>query len=316
MQRAQLVSEHDLYYNLMSQSQDASTQEQYANIIYQYEYQLAPEYIGQTVINQMIDDIIIRQEAKSRGIEVSEAEILETLQNVFGYYPDGVPTYTPAPTSEAEEGETAAPAAAPTSVTKDEYSQALDEYLTGFDEYGVNEEVLNKIIEAQLYREKLSEILSAGVINEEEQVWARHILVEDLDTAEMILTNLDDGESTWEDLALEYSIDTSNAANGGDLGWFSEGTMVTEFNDAAFDGEIGEILGPVETQFGFHLIEVLGHEVRPLDDTEFENRINLALVDLISEIKGPAEEAGEIDLIENWTKYTPTQPKPLYTLQQ
>ena len=45
--------------------------------------------------------------------------------------------------------------------------------------------------------------------------------------------------------------------SGGDLGWFGKGRMVPEFEKAAFEGEKGKILGPVKTQFGYHLIKVL-----------------------------------------------------------
>ncbi len=56
-------------------------------------------------------------------------------------------------------------------------------------------------------------------------------------------------------IALEYSGDESNRAIGGDLGWFSEGQMVTEFNDACFENKRGDLL-TVETQFGTHIIRI------------------------------------------------------------
>ena len=124
---------------------------------------------------------------------------------------------------------------------------------------------------------------------------------------EGFLERLENGEA-WEDLALELSIDASNSALGGDLGWFTEGTMVPEFNDAAFGGEVGTIVGPVETQFGFHLIDIVGHELSPLPADEYDYRVNLALSDLLTQVKGPAEEAGRIVLIDDWVKYSPEDP--------
>lgn len=310
MERAVIISEFSNYANYYLNQSDPNYQQQYLNLLSQYQGQLDPSYLGQVVLNQMIDDIIVRREAQDRGIEVTEEEAREMLQTVFGYYPDGVPTFTPAPTLEPVEGEEPIEVPTipqPTSITEDEYNQALENYFDSFGDLGVSEEILISIFENELYRDKLSDVLAEGITNEADQVHARHILVADLETAESVLERLDNGEA-WEELALELSLDTSNSTTGGDLGWFTEGTMVPEFNDVAFNGEVGTIVGPVETQFGFHLIDILGHEVRPLSSTDFDSRVNLALNDLITNIKGPAEEAGRIFLIDDWEKYSPDDP--------
>ena len=63
-------------------------------------------------------------------------------------------------------------------------------------------------------------------------------------------------------LAREYSKDLSNAGNGGDLGWFTKGRMVPAFEKAVFAGKTGEIVGPVRTPFGLHIIKILGRDDR------------------------------------------------------
>ncbi|MCB2211550.1 peptidylprolyl isomerase [bacterium] len=73
--------------------------------------------------------------------------------------------------------------------------------------------------------------------------------------AESLLRRAQDGES-FETLAQEYSDDPS-AEQGGDLGWFGKGRMVPMFEKAAFNAENGEIVGPVLTQFGWHVIQRL-----------------------------------------------------------
>lgn len=65
------------------------------------------------------------------------------------------------------------------------------------------------------------------------------------------------GGLPFEDAALRYSDDESNREQGGDLGWFGRGRMVALFEEAAFEAPIGEIVGPIETPFGMHLIQVL-----------------------------------------------------------
>jgi peptidyl-prolyl cis-trans isomerase D len=88
-----------------------------------------------------------------------------------------------------------------------------------------------------------------------------------------IKRQLDNGE-TFADLASTYSMDNSNAEKGGDLGWFAHGRMVKEFSDAAFAASPGDIVGPIETRFGFHLIKVNGHESKEGPAGEMEDQVS------------------------------------------
>ena len=78
---------------------------------------------------------------------------------------------------------------------------------------------------------------------------------EALQKAKDIIKKLKNGES-FDDLAKEYSDDTSNKDKGGDLGYFNTGDMLEEFEKAAFALKKGEVSEPVETQFGWHLIKL------------------------------------------------------------
>lgn len=89
----------------------------------------------------------------------------------------------------------------------------------------------------------------------DEMVKAKHILVPDEETCKELLAAIESGEKTFEDAAKEKSTCPSGQV-GGDLGEFGKGQMVKEFEDAAFAAEIGVVVGPVQTQFGFHLIKV------------------------------------------------------------
>ena len=86
-------------------------------------------------------------------------------------------------------------------------------------------------------------------------VSAKHILVEDEDKCAAILESVMKGEKEFEAAAREFSTCPSGA-QGGDLGEFGRGQMVKEFEDAAFSTEVGQVAGPVQTQFGYHLIKV------------------------------------------------------------
>ncbi|MFP4461012.1 MAG: peptidylprolyl isomerase [Thermotogota bacterium] len=102
------------------------------------------------------------------------------------------------------------------------------------------------------YFEENKEELTSG----NNQVKAAHILVDDKALSEEILKQIQDGEITFSEAAVKYSTDSSNSEDGGDLGWFSRGEMVQPFEEAAFNAEVGTIVGPVETDFGYHLIDV------------------------------------------------------------
>ncbi|KUK78998.1 MAG: Parvulin-like peptidyl-prolyl isomerase, partial [Mesotoga prima] len=89
-----------------------------------------------------------------------------------------------------------------------------------------------------------------------ERVDADHILVSDEASAVEIKAMIENGEVSFAEAATRYSIDTGTAASGSALGEFRRGEMVPEFEDASFDATPGVLVGPVESQFGYHLILV------------------------------------------------------------
>ena len=91
--------------------------------------------------------------------------------------------------------------------------------------------------------------------NKGESVSAKHILVAEEAKALELLEKITAGEMAFEDAAKECSTCPSGQ-QGGDLGSFTRGQMVPEFDTAAFAAEIDHIVGPVKTQFGYHLIKV------------------------------------------------------------
>lgn len=74
-----------------------------------------------------------------------------------------------------------------------------------------------------------------------------------------------EGGAKFEDIAKKESDDTGSGANGGELGAFGHGQMVPEFEKAAFDAKVGDVIGPVRTQYGYHIIKVDSHEYTPFE---------------------------------------------------
>jgi len=130
------------------------------------------------------------------------------------------------------------------------------------------------------------------------EIDAQHILVADEETANEVVKKLDKDED-FEELAKEYSSDGS-AEDGGNLGYFSVGDMVPEFEEAAYNMKKGDISDPVQSQFGFHIIKVNDtrdseDDIGSLEDNEKEIKDQL-LTDKISAID-PAEAQAKIDKI-------------------
>ena len=84
---------------------------------------------------------------------------------------------------------------------------------------------------------------------------ARHILVDSESLCEELKRRIESGED-FAQLAAEYS-QCPSGSSGGDLGEFSPGQMVPEFDRVVFSESIGEVHGPIGTQFGYHLIEII-----------------------------------------------------------
>lgn len=140
--------------------------------------------------------------------------------------------------------------------------------------------------------------------NTPEQVEASHILVADEKTAKEVKKKLDDGED-FADLAKEYSTDTATKENGGELGYFSSGQMVEEFEKAAFSMDVDEISDPVETTNGWHIIKVTGHKdavEAKLDDHKdeikdalFEQQMNTEYSTWLTEIQAKYDIDNKLD---------------------
>jgi parvulin-like peptidyl-prolyl isomerase len=108
----------------------------------------------------------------------------------------------------------------------------------------------------------------------------RHILFtkDQKEKAEEVKQQLEDG-GDFAELAKENSEDPGSAENGGDLGCLGKGETVPEFEQAAFGAEQGEIVGPVQTEFGYHVLQITDakpEQTRPLEEVESQIRSQLA----------------------------------------
>lgn len=132
---------------------------------------------------------------------------------------------------------------------------------------------------------------------------AAHILVNTVEEAEALKAKLAEG-ADFAELAKVSSIDTGSGAQGGELGWFGLGMMVKPFEDAVVAAKVGEVAGPVQSEFGFHLILVKETRIaeKPTLDqlrdelaAEIENAAIQALVDSLTAAADVARSGEGID---------------------
>lgn len=148
------------------------------------------------------------------------------------------------------------------------YIQAKEDQLHNDEDF---KSEMKKIEENMLKQYAINKVLSNVILTEEEKkaffeankakfnkpesASAKHILVDSEDLAKDILTKINSEEVSFEDAASAHSTCPSKDA-GGDLGTFTRGQMVPEFEEAVFNMKNGEVSGPVKTQFGYHLIKL------------------------------------------------------------
>ena len=143
----------------------------------------------------------------------------------------------------------------------------------------------------KIYDEKV-----AG-LKPEEEIHARHILVATKEEAEAVAERLKKGED-FATVAKEVSKDPS--AEDGDLGYFTRGQMLKPFEDAAFALKVDEISEPVQTQFGWHIIEVEEKRTRPLptfDDVK-DNIIIQLTQQKAKQTLSDLHETAKIDIVD------------------
>ncbi len=140
---------------------------------------------------------------------------------------------------------------------------------------GLSEQSFMDIITQSLLVNGL--ILAQSTPTEAEQVHARHILVTDPDLAADLVKQIGEG-ADFAGLAAANSEDTGTAPLGGDLDWFPRGMMVTEFEDAAFALEVGDVSDVVTTTYGFHIIQVLEKGIQPLSEASRQQLQQMAFI--------------------------------------
>jgi hypothetical protein len=240
--------------------------------------QLAPENaeaIGQQVLDQMIQEELVRQEAARRDITVSPEELQGSIHESFGYNPDATPVPTVSPPLTSTESLTTSqptPAPTPTQMTEEDFLEIYNRYIReGLKPQGISEQQYRSWVEVSILTERLQEDMTEELPEEAEQVELRYLSVTDEERANELAQRLDSGEE-FQTIADELEADEEAPGFSSELSWLPRDVLADRLGedlaDLAFSLEVGEHTEPVtmgEEGQSYFIIEATGHEVRELE---------------------------------------------------
>jgi foldase protein PrsA len=166
----------------------------------------------------------------------------------------------------------------------------------------LTEEDFQWIFEMQLLRQKVMDAITADLSKEQDQVWARHIVVSDEAEAQSIVDRLNNGED-FLTVATEVLSGTETTTSV-DLGWFGVGTLEVNAEKVVFNLPIGQISEPIQTTSGWEIYQVLGHEVRTLSEADFETLKQTNFQTWLDEQK----VAQDVQTFDIWKTRVPASP--------
>ncbi len=203
----------------------------------------SPDALRSDVLNQMIEERLIIQGAQSQNMMVNDADVQGELQAQI----------------------------------QQAGGDAGWEAWLKTNQYTATE--FPQVLRTSLISNKVRDSLTADLEGNVKQVHARHILLRTESDAKDILTKISGGED-FASLAAQYSQDETTKERGGDLGWFTQDELLTpQLAQTAFSLQVGQIAGPVATELGYHVIQVMEIADRPVEperrvyiaQTRFEN---------------------------------------------
>jgi peptidyl-prolyl cis-trans isomerase D len=202
----------------------------------------------------------------------------------------------------------------PTTYTEKAFNTNYDDFMRSIKSYAkVSEDTIYYFFESVILQERVSEQIINDIAPDEEKLWARHILFQDTETGEAqakeFLNRIEAGEdfnTVAEELAAMAMVENPDdpKVRYEDLGWFGEGSMVVPFEAAAKELEVGEISQPVQTSFGWHVIQLLGRDIEPRDQASIDQLRQEGFQNWLDSKR----QESSIDISPEWVLSVPTEP--------
>ena len=307
--RSQMLNQYISYLDILQYSGDQRNQVQ--DLLDQIDQELKnPVVLSRSIMDELINMYLILDESSVRNIVLTEDEIEDAIKLFFGYEADTTDissstVETAEIISATQTANTQSPTATPYTISayQENYNTYMDEIQV---DTGMSEDTFRSLFASKLRTEKLRGVIGQEqTYPEEEQVHVKHILLslDNLDEASGVLARALDGED-FDELAMQFSDDESNANVGGDLGWIARGQMVNSFEQVIFASEEGVVSELVATQFGLHIVKIVEREVRSLPSSVVEQRRMFAFNEWLSGMRANTS----IDVQDWWEPYAPTNP--------
>jgi len=267
--------------------------------------------LGKEVLDRMVQEELIRQEAARRGLTVSQEEIDRAIEEQFGYDRDAAvafltPTVVPTAPVTAETALTATATPVPTPVPKEEFDRRYQEYVkTYLKPSGLSEAKFRAMVEASLLYDKLQQAMAAEVPQTMEQVRIRYLSFPTQEDAGKVAERLGKGEK-WEDIAAEIKADEKSAAYASEPEWVTHGFLKEQFGEEAA-GTIWETPAPqytaplAGTDSRWYIVQVMGREVRELESWLRSYEEQRAFQEWLQ------AQMATVQYSEDWASKVPTQ---------
>ncbi len=341
LQRAQLIIGIENLAEALGQ--DIGQVQQFAG--QQINLLMDDQSLGQIVLDEMIDDELIRQGADARGIEVSDADVQQRIEESFNYYggalptPTSTPTETPIPTPSLTPiptavitevvptetpfptptlGPTSTPLPTPTPLSEEAFRQDYEETITSFEDLGVSEEEFRQFVRAQLYRERLQEAIGEEeeASDQAEQVSFYYLAFDSKEEADQNLAEIETGDflTVWNTVRSQADTPPESTATANELIWRTadnvESLLGSEVAQAAFELPVGEpsgvLLQVADTEEGADRYYIIQVSGREVRPLT-ERAIEVAKQQALQAWLDSQRATG-VETFERWRANVPTQP--------
>ena len=299
-----------------------------------------PDQLGNRVLNEMIDNELIRQRAAELGLSVTPEDVQEQINEFFGYDPnEGLTTPTPTstpttsptpfvsptptntPTATATQLLTATATFTPfpsaTATGTPDATQRAENFTTLREDYysvvrrdtGLSDADINQLFEDMALRKILRDHVTAELPRTAPFVNVRLIAVDSEERAQEVVEALQAGEP-FAELAQSVSTDASNV-QGGELGWQPFSSFETNYGEAVADAvseaEIGALLGPVQSDATYFILQVRGREDREQTEEEYEAARDAEIEQYLDDLRDG--EGTTVQIYDTWLDYVPEDPQ-------